>query len=351
MRNASMTGPEWTPCSVGISAATWDQFRHDLEDVVVRHPTLFPNFKKGERDYDSYDFGPAYRAGERFTDAWGCVWRSEISGIEGIIEEHPLDEWEKLETYTPPDPMVQDERGPADWDAARRQVEERRSKGEMTSGGIGHGFLFQRLYYLRGFENFMMDVANDDPHLQRLVDVLVEHSLKMAAQWLSMKVDALKCGDDLGSQKASVLGPRHFRRWIAPGYEKIMGPFRRAGSHVWFHTDGYVMDIMDQLIECGVTVINPQDLLNGIDNLRGEVKGRICIDLDVDRQKIVPFGTRKEIRDLIEEEVRKLGSPRGGLLMKAGIYPPTPPENIDALCCAMEEFRTYWWDGRARTRE
>jgi uroporphyrinogen-III decarboxylase len=29
-----------------------------------------------------------------------------------------------------------------------------------------------------------------------------------------------------------------------------------------------------------------------------------------------------------------------------GIYPPTPPENVDALCSALEEFRTYWWDGR-----
>jgi hypothetical protein len=31
-----------------------------------------------------------------------------------------------------------------------------------------------------------------------------------------------------------------------------------------------------------------------------------------------------------------------------GIYPPTPPEDIDALLCAFEEFHTYWWDGRAK---
>jgi len=78
------------------------------------------------------------------------------------------------------------------------------------------------------------------------------------------------------------------------------------------------------------------------------VKGRFCIDLDIDRQKIVPFGTPKEIRALIEEEVRKLGSPQGGLSMIAGIYPPTPPENVDAVCRALEEFRTYWWEGHPR---
>ena len=77
--------------------------------------------------------------------------------------------------------------------------------------------------------------------------------------------------------------------------------------------------------------------------------GRAVLDgvnLDIDRQTVVPFGTRREIRDLIEEEVRTLGAPEGGLSFVCGIYPPTPPENIDAVCAALEEFRTYWRDGR-----
>ena len=45
---------------------------------------------------------------------------------------------------------------------------------------------------------------------------------------------------------------------------------------------------------------------------------------------------------------RKLGSPRGGLELIVGIYPPTPAENIDAVCEAFEGLRTYWWDGRGK---
>ena len=114
------------------------------------------------------------------------------------------------------------------------------------------------------------------------------------------------------------------------------------------HSDGYIMDLLDDLILAGVTIINPQDLCNGIDNLRRELKGRICIRLDVDRQTIVPYGSRREIHELVEEEVRVLGSPEGGLELIAGIYPPTPPENVDALADAFEEFRTYWFDGRGK---
>jgi len=346
LRNASMTGPKWIPCSVGISGASWDQLRTDLEQVLARHPILFPGFEKGQRNYDDWDPGPAHRAGERFTDAWGCVWRSAVNGLEGQVEEHPLADWSKLESYRAPDPMAQGDRGPADWEKTRRDVEKARRQGRLTSGGVAHGFLFMRLWYLRGFENLMIDVAADAPQLPRLIELVMEHNRGLVDAWLDMGVDKMEFGEDLGTQTASIISPKAFAKYVAPAYESVMQPCRGAGCHVALHSDGYIMELMDQFIECGVTIINPQDLCNGIDNLAREVKGRICIRLDIDRQRIVPFGTRREIRALIEEEVRKLGSPAGGLEMTAGIYPPTPAENVDALCDALEEFRTYWWDGR-----
>ena len=349
LRNASFAGPEWIPCRVGISNATWDQLRGELEEVVARHPTLFPDFRKGERDYDHFDFGPAHRAGERFRDSWGCVWLSSVDGLEGQVVEHPLADWEALPEYRAPDPITQWDRQPADWECARQRVEEARSKGYVAMGGPPHGFLYMRLTYLRGFENLMLDVATGDPHLPKLIEVVQQHNRVLVDQWLTLGVDVLSFGEDLGSQRSSILSPAQFRRWIAPAYRELMLPARQTGCHVRLHSDGHILELMDDLIACGVSIVNPQDLCNGIDNLAREVKGRVCISLDVDRQRVVPFGTRQEIRELIEEEVRKLGSPQGGLDLMVGIYPPTPPENVDAVCEAFEEFRTYWWEAPRRT--
>jgi uroporphyrinogen-III decarboxylase len=205
-----------------------------------------------------------------------------------------------------------------------------------------------RLTYLRGFDSLMVDIAAAEPRLHKLIDLLVEHNMTIIRQWVDMGVDLVNIGEDLGSQTASIIGPRHFARWIRPAYEKLIAPCAEKGILVALHSDGYIMDLMDEFRIAGVNIINPQDLVNGIDNLAREVKGKFCIRLDIDRQKIVPFGTRQDIHDLIEEEVRKLGSPQGGLEMICGIYPPTPAENVDAVLEAMKEFRTYWWDGRAR---
>jgi len=346
LRNASFQHPQRMPMWICISPASWDEHRGAMENVVARHPRLWPDFRKGQVNYDAVDFGPAYTAGQPFRDAWGCVWETSTNGIEGVVTEHPLATWDRWDQWRAPDPLKTADRGPVDWDAVRRNIEDRRAKGLLTEGGLPHGFFFMRLTYLRGFENMMIDMATEEPMLGPLIDALYEHNRQLIEQYLSMSVDVITLGEDLGAQTAPIIGPAMFRKYCTPTYEKLIRPCREKGCHVMLHSDGYIMDLIDELLFAGVTILNPQDLCNGIDNLRRELKGRVCIRLDVDRQTTVPYGTPAEIRDLVEEEVRTLGAPEGGLELIAGIYPPTTPENVHALASAFEEFETFWFDGR-----
>ncbi len=348
LRNASFQGPEFMPVWIGISNASWDQWRGEMEDVVARHPKIWPGFEKGKRDWDKFDFGPAYTKGVPFKDSWGCVWETSVNGIEGVVIEAPLADWKNWDTWKAPNPIETADRGPADWEAARKNMIRRKEAGELCEGGLPHGFLFMRLTYVRGFTNMMLDMATEEPMLWKLIDALYEHNRVLVDQFLAMDVDMMTIGEDLGSQTASIISPDMFRKYCKPAYEKLLQPCRAKGCHVMMHSDGYIMDLIEDLMLSGVTIINPQDLCNGVDNLQREFKGRVCIRLDVDRQTVVPFGTPKDIHDLVEEEVRKLGSPQGGLELVCGIYPPTSPSNVDALATVFEEFQTYWFDGRGK---
>ena len=350
IRNARRQGPEWMPTGVSVSMASWDQWREEMEEVVLRHPILFPGYEKGQWDFGNLPFGPAHRKGEDFRDAWGCVWRSAVSGIEGVVVEHPLDDWARLADWRAPDPLETGDRAPVDWEATRRLAEAKRERGELTRAGLPHGFFFMRLTYLRGFENTMLDLVTEAPELRRLIALIDEHNMKLVRQAVDMGVDYFHVGEDLGTQTASVISPKMFREWCLPSYKKYFAPCKQAGMITSIHSDGYILDLMDAFAECEMDIVNPQDLVNGIDDIARACKGRFCVRLDVDRQSIVPFGKRQEIEDLIEEGVRKLGAPEGGLSLICGIYPPTPPENVDAVCCAMERLRTWWFDGRWRGR-
>ena len=52
-----------------------------------------------------------------------------------------------------------------------------------------------------------------------------------------------------------------------PVYAEMFAKVRKAGLHVWFHSDGNILDIIPDLIEIGVNVINCQASLMGLDTL------------------------------------------------------------------------------------
>lgn len=344
LRNARFQGPEWIPSQVIINDASWDQYQKDLEQVCIRFPEFFPHVRPGWRDYNNYRFSPACRKNEPFIDAWGCRWETCQNGIEGVVTNIVLNDWDKLEDFRVPDANEQFDRGLAQWDKIRNQIDEAKRFGEMTIGGVPHGFLFLRIIYLRGFENAMIDFALDDPHIYRLIDMLVDHNRVLVDKYLQMGVDVMQFADDLGSQTSTFLSPAMFKKFIAPAYKKLIDPCKAQDVLVWLHSDGRTLDILEEQVRVGVDIVNPQDLCNGIDNIARVIKGKACICLDIDRQTIIPYGSPKDIEDLIREEVMKLGSSSGGLEFIAGIYPPTPPQNIEALCKALLKYRRYWWE-------
>ncbi len=121
-----------------------------------------------------------------------------------------------------------------------------------------------------------------------------------------------------------------------------MAPARKAGCLVHMHCDGDIRDLAGDLMGCGLDVLNLQDLVNGIDWIAANLKGRICIDIDIDRQQITRFGSPAQIDGLIREEVEKLGSPQGGLMMIYGLYPGVPLENVKAVMDAMERYAAFY---------
>jgi hypothetical protein len=344
IRNARFEGPEWIPAHIAISNASWDQLRYELEEVALKHSVFFPYVRKGWRDYENFNFGNAYTKGKPFTDSWGCTWVTSVNGLEGVVKNAPLSNWEDFKNYRIPDPDIHADRYARNWEKEKEIIERLKEKGELIKGYLAHGFLFLRLQYLRGFENALMDMYTDEPMLYELIEKIDMHNMTIVKRYVEMGVDVMEFPEDLGMQKSLVINPGMLKKWILPSYKKMFKLCKDNNILIGFHSDGYIMEIAGDLIEAGVDIINPQDLCNGIDNIAKEIKGKACIRLDIDRQKIMPYGTRKEIDELIEEEVRKLGSPRGGLEFIADIYPPTPPENVDALCEAIKKYRRYWWE-------
>ncbi len=334
LRAVTFGHPEWIPCKMTLAPLTWKVFREDLERIVLAHPRLFPEHREGSVDYD--EMPPVYREGELYRDNWGCVWRNIQDGMEGQVVESPLADWRALSSYRMPDPATSTERGDRDWGDVAREVRERKAQGLLVTGNCER--LFDRLYFLRGFDNLMMDFAADDPHLPELIEMLTEYELQLVDMWLELDADFMRFHTDIGTQRSLMISPAKFRRYIKPMFSAIFQTCRRAGKPVYLSSDGHLLEIVDDLIECGVSVHTPQLRANTLDGIAKAYKGRMCADLDLDRQSF-PFLSPRELRAQVKEVVDRMAAPEGGLMIWAAISTDDVPlRSIGALCEAMEDY-------------
>lgn len=308
-RAVRFANPETIPVNVHLLPATWTRHREALEELIGEFPALFGRHQPRGVDYDAYE--GTYNAG-RHVDPWGCVWENVAPGLEGLVVGHPLPRREDVHTFQPPPP----------------------------GAGLPHGFMYMRLYYLRGYEELMIDFAEEPPELQMLIDKVLAYNLQELETLIATKPAIYYFGDDLGDQHRLPIHPDKWIRYLKPCYQRIFGRCREASVIVYFHTDGHIVEIVDALIDCRIDVLNPQVGANGLQHLARLAKGKVAICLDLDRQRF-PFWSPREIAQHVQEAVEALYLPAGGLLLQASIGPELPLHTIRAICEALEKYRFY----------
>lgn len=341
LRTVRFDRPDYIPMIFHINAACWHHYDQDfLQDMKESHRFLFPDFKRQEKVSPSYNLDQ--RKDQPHTDSWGCIWETTDDGITGSVHQHPLDDWSKFDEYKAPDPDKTNGIFPIDWQNIRARIDRQRSSGKLVCGGLPHGHTFLRLQDIRGYQNLIFDMIDEEPNLPKLIEMVEDFNYQYVIKWMELDPEMMSYPEDLGMQVGPMLSPDNFRKYIKPVYQRLMKPARDKGCIVHMHSDGDIRTLVDDLIDGGVEVINLQDLVNGIDWIAEKFAGRTCIDLDIDRQSITARGTPEQIDSLIREEVEKLGSKQGGLMMIYGLYPGLPVENIKSLMDAMEKYATYY---------
>jgi uroporphyrinogen decarboxylase len=324
--------PEWIPITFGMTPAVWTKYGEKLEEIVLRHPLIFGAYERGS--YHSRDTSPFARENEYVRDDWGCLWHNIQAGMLGQVVGHPLADWRAFDHFRPPDPRQQ-----MDWRKLKEKVEGDRRRGLLTRGTyeMPQGGFFDRLQFLRGLENLLVDLVTGPPQLGLLIEMVLEYNMAYIRLWLDIGVDQMCFHGDLGTQKGLLISPATFRKHLKPAYKEMFLACRRAGAHVWYSSDGCLLEIVDDLIECGVTLHDPQVRANTLEGIARAYKGRLCALVDIDEQ-MLPFCSPQDIHDQIGEVVRMLGAPEGGLMVYAEPSYDVPLQNIEALCSAWEEL-------------
>jgi uroporphyrinogen decarboxylase len=210
------------------------------------------------------------------------------------------------------------------------------------------GGIFEWSWALRGFERFLLDLA-EKPEvacaiMDRFTDVYIENTLRVieAAGGL---LDMVYTYDDVGMQRGLLLSPRMWRKYILPRHQRLNAAIRSARYPVkiMYHSCGAIFPLIGPFVdEMGIDVLNPlQPRAAGMDmaRIKDEFGERLSFHGAVDIQQTLPHGTPAEVQAEVRERCEVLGKGGGYICAPAHyIQADTPLENIVALYTAPREL-------------
>jgi len=253
-------------------------------------------------------------------DGYGC--RFKYMGVGGpYCIHHPLahvETVEEVEQFDWPD----SEAPGIVADDLRERAKAIHAKGEYATS-VGVGMIFHQYHYLRGFEQWMIDLkANPELH-KAIADHIYHIHATLAMRVLEQVgeyTDIVTAGDDFGTSTAPYMSPADFRTHIKPYYKKLIGTIKERFPHIKFylHSHGQIMDLVPDLIDCGVDILNPILPLDNMDpvRLKREYGHKLSFEGGIDIERILPFGTLDEVREHVKQVIEIL-TPGGGFLFKA----------------------------------
>ncbi len=268
---------------------------------------------------------PEGQCGTR-TDEWGCTWKAAENGVTGEVTNPLIREWSDLDSFTPPYDVLDE----ADLSGVDAQCE-KTDKFVIPMWWVNYN-LFERMQHLRGSEQLFIDIAEEEDDLYRLRDMVHEYYMRQAKMWAKTKIDGMHIADDWGSQTSLLISPAAWRRIFKPCYKEYCDLAHKHGKFVVMHSDGYIMDILPDLIEIGVDAVNSQLFCMDMDEIERLYFKKIAFWGEIDRQFALPFGTtedcRKCVRTVAEKMMRR---GRTGVVGQAFWGVDIPKENLDAV--------------------
>ncbi|MCL4296992.1 MAG: hypothetical protein KJ077_14740 [Anaerolineae bacterium] len=144
-------------------------------------------------------------------------------------------------------------------------------------------------------------------------------------------VDIITLSDDWGSNNNMLFSPRMWRRMIKPYAARVVERARGRGVPVNLHSDGYILNIMDDLIEMGYNMLHPVQESAGMEPQL--IKEKYGDKLVVYGSLDVVDGLYKYEGEALDDYITKrfeIYAPGGGFIFNTGhfVQPDIPPERL-----------------------
>ncbi|MEM2001988.1 MAG: uroporphyrinogen decarboxylase family protein [Candidatus Methanomethylicaceae archaeon] len=275
-------------------------------------------------------------------DGWGAIYEeSEFGSLTASLIEPPIKNPEDVYTYQFP-PLSYYERN-------AREVERWVQETDLCIAADvwgGRGMITP----LMGYENYMVWSVTHPEELEFIIRRFTAYNAEIAKMYVDAGAHIIVVDDDIAGNQGPFMSPEFYRRVLFPALREEVAAIKKHAERkgrqvfVFFHSDGDITTLLDDLISLGIDGLHPLEPAAGVD--LGWVKERygdkLCLMDNIDTREILPYGRPEDV----EREVRRViqqAAYGGGLILASAnmLTADVPVENVFAIREAVQKWGYY----------
>ncbi|MBN1298608.1 MAG: hypothetical protein JW997_02860 [Actinobacteria bacterium] len=239
---------------------------------------------------------------------------------------------EAVKYYTAPD--INKPGNFSDWEKDLKE-----QSGHYLVWPSGYFGIYERSYAIMGWNEFMLNMAAEPQIVGKLMDKITDYKVEHAKKMVEMGFKIGHHGDDLGTQCGGFFSKETFTKVLYPRLKREWEVFTDAGLPMMLHCCGNLIEFIPQLIDIGLTVLEPVQPCMDLEFLKREY-GKDLIFFGGINTQVLPYITPEETKKLTRDTIRILGKGGGHIIAPSQeLMNDIPVENIRALVETIREER------------
>jgi uroporphyrinogen decarboxylase len=206
--------------------------------------------------------------------------------------------------------------------------------GNMTSAQI-----FERCWYLRGFEQFLMDLHSNKKYAHALLRIVTDIQKERVKNFLTETGEYLqifKVSDDLSGQLSPMVSPTMYRSMIKPYHREYFEYIKRfTDAKLALHTCGNFRPLLPDIIDAGVDIIHSMQYScpdMEPEGLKRDFGNSVVFWGGMDVQNFLPKASPQQVKDTVKRMVDIMGAGGGYIFGPShNIQADVSPDNIVAM--------------------
>lgn len=204
--------------------------------------------------------------------------------------------------------------------------------------------IFESAWQGMGIEYYTRQLHKNPSFIKEVFEVYTDFTVTLTNAYMDVGMEVWIESADLAYHSGPMMSPKRFNDLLLPAYKKLVEAVHERGQKIILHTDGYIIPLLDFIVNCGFDGLHALEPTAGVDLalVKEKVGDKLCLLGNVDVSYVLTAnGTKEDVEDWIKNAINTAGSGGGFICSATNMHPGVEPQNLKWMVEAAKKFGIY----------